>query len=294
MDDTVETKEVSVFNKDQILSKVDDLLQIQDETERVKKTAEFIDEWSKILTKHATPREFSLLSRQRKGFLHPESGIRRTFIVDPFMVDDPEIYKLLIDTFREFKSSSGWKEKSLREVAPYAILRTIGNYFGNHWGTNSTEDDNKTFYLDRSRSNSEDIHLNELKGKGMAVCAEKAAVAQNLLSFLGYESELVASSKCRLESPEQDQGGHMFNVIKSDDRFFIFDPTNPILSKKEDGSVHTVMPSFYPINQEDHQRLMNGGQVEVTRNDGIWDGQQTTKGPDQKRIYGGPNQATPI
>lgn len=37
---------------------------------------------------------------------------------------------------------------------------------------------------------------------------------------------------------------------------------------------------------------MNGGQVEVTHNDGIWDGQQAHKGPDQKRMYGGPSQAT--
>ncbi len=293
MDNTVENKDAAIFNRDQVLSQIDDLLKIQDQDERQAKTAEFIDERLKLLTEQSAPREFSLLSRPRKGFLNPESRIRRTFFVDPFMVDDPEAYKLLIDTFKEFKDAPGWSEKSLRDIAPYAVLRTIGNYFGNHWSSNNTENNNRAFYMKRSTAESDDIHLNELKGKGIAVCAEKGAVAQNLLSFLGYESELVASTKCRLESPEKgDEGGHVYTVIKGDTNYFIFDPTNPTLIKREDGNVHTVMPSFYPINQESYQQLMSGGWVEVTHNDGILDGGQTIKGSDQRRIYGGPSQAT--
>ena len=172
-------------------------------------------------------------------------------------------------------------------------MRTIGNYFGNHWATGTAENKNRSFYLDRSSSDSEDIHLNELKGKQIGVCAEKAAVAQNLLSFLGYESYLVASSNCRLESPDKpDPGGHMFNIIKSGENQLIFDPTNSSLIMEDDGSVHTVMPAIYPLNTEEYQLIMNGGQVTVVHNDGIWDGNQTIKGPDQTRIYGGPTEVT--
>lgn len=293
MDDTVETKEVNIFNRDQVLSQVDDLLKIEDETERKAITSEFIDDRLKLLADSTVPREFSIMARPRKGFLHPDGGIRRNFLVDPFHIDDPEIYRQLIGTFEEFKTNPNWQSKTLREIAPYAVLRTIGNYFGNHWGTDNTENNNRTFYMDHSGAESDDFHLNEFKGKGIAVCAEKAATAQNLLSFLGYESELVASSKCRLESPDKDdQGGHMYNVITSGENHLIFDPTNPILVKKDDDSVHTVMPAFYPIDQEGYKRLMGGGQVEITHNDGTWDGQQSHKGPDQKRIYGGPSQAT--
>jgi hypothetical protein len=233
------------------------------------------------------------MARPRKGFLHPDSGIRRNFLVDPFHVDDPEIYNLLISTCEEFASNPNWKGRTLREIAPHAVLRTIGNYFGNHWASGNTENNNRSFYLDRSSENSDDIHLNELKGKRIAVCAEKGAVAQNLLSFLGYESQLVASTKCRLESPDKpDPGGHMYNIIKSGENQLIFDPTNSSLVKKDDGSVYTVMPAIYPLSSEGYKSIMSGDQVTVVHNDGIWDGNQTIKGPDQSRIYGGPGEAT--
>ena len=294
MDDISERKVTNLFNRDQVLSKIDDLLQIKNATEKTGRTNEFIEDRLKHLTESAVPANFSLISSSRKGFLHPDSGIRRNFMVDPFHVDDPQIYNQLVDTIGEIKEHPNWEGKTLREIAPYAILRTIGNYFGNHWSTESTENNNQVFYLDRSGVDSEDIHLSELKGRGFAVCAEKAAVAQNLLSFIGYESDLVASTTCRLNSPENDdQSGHMYNVITSGDRYFIFDPANPILITKDDGGgVHTSMPATYPIDQEGYKRLMSGGQVEVTHNDARLDGMQSIKGPDQKRIYGGPRQAS--
>ncbi len=293
--DDIETREVNLFNRDQVLGKVDDLLKIEDDAERAKEISEFIDDRLKLLTENSTPQTFSVMSKPKRGFLYPESGIKRSFIVDPFLVDDPEIYKQVIETFKEFRANPDWQGKTLREIAPFAILRTIGNYFGNHWGTENTENNNRVFYMDRSGVDSEDIHMSELKGKKIAVCAEKAAAAQNLLSFLGYDSELIASSKCRLESLEKDdQGGHMYNLITSGDNHLIFDPANPTLLTKDDSSIYMAMPAFYPIDQDDYKRLMSGGQVEVTHNDRTWDGQQTHMGPDQKRIYGGPNQTVAI
>lgn len=211
------------------------------------------------------------------------------------MVDDPEIYKLLLDSFKEFKDSQNWQGRSLREITPYAILRTIGNYFGNYFSTTNTESLNRAFYWDRGSADSEDVHLNELKGKEFAVCAEKAATAQNLLSFLGYESVLIASTKCRLNTSEQDdQGGHMYEVVTSGENYLIFDPTNPTLVEKEDGGTYTIVPAFYPLGQMEYKVLMSGGQVEVIHNDATWDGQKINKGPDQKRIYGGPDKNTVV
>lgn len=288
MDDVVEKKETGILNRDQVLTKVDDVLKVADAGERVEKTSEFVEDRLRQLTETTVPREFSVISPPRKGFLHPESPVRRNFLVDPFRVDDPEVYRLLIATFDEFRSSPDWQGKTLREIAPYAVLRTIGNYFGNHWGTEETEAANRRFYIDRLTADSDDIHLADLKGKGFAVCAEKAAVAQNLLSFLGYESELVASTSCRLVSQDEvDQSGHIYNVITSGENHLIFDPTNPIVVENNEGKVYTVMPAFYPIDQESYQRLMLGGQVEVTHNDGKWDGEKMVKGADTKRIYGG-------
>lgn len=293
MAEPIDAKSGDLFNRDHVLSQIDSFLSLEDGDEKQEKTSEFIADRLKFLTESTTAKEFSIMSRPVKGFLHPESNIRRNFIVDPFNVDDPEIYKMLLNTFGEFRSNPNWQGKTLREIAPYAILRTLGNYFGNHWATTNTEGNNRDFYLNRSGADSENIHLNEFKGKAIAVCAEKASVAQNLLSFLGYESELVASSDCRLESEEQDdKSGHMYNVITSGENHLIFDPANPTLIKNTDGSVYSASPAFYLIDQPKYDGLMRGGKVQITHNDGDWDGKQTTKGPDQIRIYGGPSKNT--
>lgn len=291
LQDIAETKEINIFNRDEILGEISDILQTEDENERVARTSEFTSRRLVLLTENSTPGNFTIMSGARKGFLHPESGISRNIMVDPFMVDDPEIYKLLIEKFKEFKDNPNWKDKSLREIAPYAILDTVRSYFGNGYATESTEDQNQTFYMDRSSATSEAIPLNELKGQQIAVCAEKAATAQNLLSFLGYESELVASTKCRLESPENDDlSGHMYNVVTSGENHLIFDPANPNLVTRDDGGVQFVLPSFYPIDQEGYTKLMSGGQVEITHRDGRWDGEKILPGKEYQRIYGGPNK----
>lgn len=187
--------------------------------------------------------------------------------------------------------------RSLREIVPLTVIRTTGNYFGNHWGDTSTEFDNREFYDDHTNIYSEpDIHLNELKGRQIAVCAEKAAVGQNLLSFLGYESTLVISSKCRLNSPDRDdEGNHVYQVVKRDENYIVFNPANPVIIRKNEGKIHTVLPAYYLINSKEYDNLMKGGQVSVAHHDAIWDGRATKYEKEATtRIYGGPHQATVI
>lgn len=290
MDDVVEAREAQIPKRDQVLSEIDGIFKVGDPDERKQKSSDFVAERLKALTETSTRKEISLLSPAYKGFVHPESGIRRNFLVDPFHIDDDELYSVLLDTLGEFRESSNWQGKSLREIVPFAVVRAIGKYYGNYWAYNSTEAENQEFYMERSTATSEDISLKELKGKGFAVCAEKASAAQNLLSFLGYDVELIASSNCRLESPGQDdRGGHMFNVISSESGHYIFDPTNPSLLEDDQGKVVSFLPANYKITNEEYQGLMSGGQVEVTHNDGKWDGTQAIKGPDQTRTYGGPS-----
>lgn len=292
MTDPVETNEARIFNRDQVLGEIGSLLEIQDSAERSQQETRFIDDRLTLLTQSSVPREFSLMSAPRRGFLHPESGIMRNFMVNPFHVDDPEIYKMLLETFKEFKADPTWQQRTLREIAPFAILRTIGNYFGNHWATTSTDHKNREFYMDRSGVGTEDIHLQEIKGKGIAVCAEKGAVAQNLLTFLGYDSQIVASDICHIASDPDETPGHIYNVVTSGAHHLIFDPTNPVLVHDAQGNILHAMPAFFPISDNDYQELMKGGLITVTHNDVVSNGQTSEKGPDEERIYGGQGKTT--
>lgn len=281
-----ETKEVSL--RDKILSEVEQIIGVDDPQKREQKIENYVEERVSQLTQSSQTRELSLIAgTPYRGFIHPESLVRRSYIVDPVRINDNSLYIQLLDSIRQYRQSPGWQEKSLREIAPRAVVRALGDYFGNAISSQDTNTQNKAFYLDRVSLYSEDVDLEELKGKSIAVCTEKAGAAQNLLTFLGYDSELVMSSKCRLNSPDTDDpDGHAYIVINSEKGHSIFDPTNPVVATKEDGTLHDILPSSYPITTEQYQTLMNGGQVEVTHYDQKWDGKTYSKKEGVKRIYG--------
>lgn len=278
--------------RDQLLSDIESIVSEVDSTKREEQTSQFIDKRMNELIGSCKPRVLSLVTGSvYKGFIHPETRIMRNFMVDAVRINDPELYKVLLESFRHFKENPAWQNRSMREIAQHALVRTLGTYFGNYFGTDGVEARNREFYLDHSDMESEDIPISDFRGKSIGVCAEKAAVAQNLLTFMGYDSELVMSTNNRLNSPDvDDKDGHAYNVISSDRGRFIHDPTNPVIVDNTDGSLRTVLPSNYPISEEQYQGLIKGGQVEVVHNDLTWDGSVYQKQEEVKRIYGGPKQ----
>lgn len=288
--DTTEQKLDELYNIDEVLSRVDAVLSVESEEERSVKARELVDSRLKLLTENSSPAEISNLSKPYIGFIHPESRIYRTFLVDPFHIDDPDLYIDLIKTFREIHNHPGYKDRSLREIVPHVVQRTLGIYFGNHWSTDSTENRNRAFYMDRVSADSEDISLKELKGQNLAVCAEKAAVAQNLLSFLGYKSELIVSSKCKLDPKVETDTNHLFLIVNGKNGYSIYDPTNPVLIEDSEGFTISTLPMFYPIKPEERQRLISGDTVNVIHRDLTLKDDIYAQEEEVYRIYGGPSK----
>ena len=182
-----------------------------------------------------------------------------------------------------------WKGREVRDMVPSVVGYTVGKYFGNHVGLGGTESRNKQFYFDHSGVGIDYISLSELKGQSLAVCAEKAAVTQNLLSFLGYQSELVASTGNQIgEDSQVNQDGHMYNVVSSERGHFIFDTTNPVEVINQDNKLVHVNPATYPISEQEYSDLMRGGKVEVIHTNLNWDGTETTPRESSTRVYAGP------
>ena len=279
-----------ITQRDKILAEIERIVTIDDDEKRVKAEESFIKQRVTELTTDSKPTTLSLVSGSvYRGFIHPETRIMRNFLVDAVRIDDQEIYRTLLESFRQFRDNPSWQNKSMREIASHALIRTLGDYFGNHYSTSSTEEKNRQFYWDHGSVGSKDISIAEFKGKRMGVCTEKVSVAQNLLTFMGYDSEFVISTNNRLDASEtDDRGGHAYILITSDKGHFIHDPTNPIMVEKEDGTVHAVLPSNYPIVEEQYQSLVKGGQVEVTHTDLIWDGKSYQRKESVKRTYVGP------
>src|SRR3989344_2948574 len=90
---------------------------------------QFVSERLAGLTSQSQAREIGMMTNKfHKGFIHPDSGVRRTYIVDPVHIDDEGLYRELLGTFRELKKTPGWENRTLREIVPSASQHTIGNF----------------------------------------------------------------------------------------------------------------------------------------------------------------------
>src|SRR3990167_7675728 len=78
---------------DQVLEQVHQIVELSDDLAFEDRARVFIANRLKTLEREQQPVVVSVGSNQYYcGFLHPESTIRHSFIVDPFQVNDPELY----------------------------------------------------------------------------------------------------------------------------------------------------------------------------------------------------------
>ena len=71
------------------------------------------------------------------------------------------------------------------------------------------------------------LDISEICGYNVAKCTEHAMVTQNALSFLGYESFMMAG---KLKSNNNTEA-HNFNVVKKNGKYYIIDTVNRIYNK---------------------------------------------------------------
>ena len=209
-----------------------------------------------LLEASVQPTELSALNRAPyQGFIHPKTEVfrNRGFGLS-FLVDDPKLYEEFLRTAREIHAK--WGKVPIRDIMPSAIQYTIGRYFGNFEADANTEAANRQFYMERCFADTPPVSLAEVRGKGFAVCAEKAAAAQNLLSMIGLKSELYYSLKCKLSDAENEDA-HAYNVVSTENGHFIFDPTNPVTVQHDQSK--TYQPTLYRITPEELARLRGGG-----------------------------------
>jgi len=250
----------------------------------------FIDERLDSLTATADSTSVNMLYPIRRGFIAPDTSVKRSFMQLPELhLNDRAVYQGLFDQIIRFRKSPGWETQSMRTLVPTAIQYTIGEYFGNHFGEAESDQANRQFYFDED---SDVVNLSQLKGKRLAVCMEKAAVAQNLLSFTGMDCRLVMSN-CYLRENQEKPELHVFNVFSTDKGNWIYDPTNPRLVMAADGSVLSVGAAAYHItNEQLHDILYTKNLVRVEHQDVTvdTDGRIATT-EKSERIYGGAGQS---
>ena len=89
------------------------------------------------------------------------------------------------------------------------------------------------------------IDISEISGYNVGKCTEHAMVTQNVLSFLGYESFMVAG---KLKSND-DTEAHNFNIVKKNGKYYIIDTVNRIYNKQIEA-----------IDNKESERVINFGE----------------------------------
>ncbi len=159
---------------EEVLADLQLILDIEDPEIQEQAVQTFVDKRLQELSKEVPEKQptLSLVGNKSQGeFIHPETEIKRSWIVDGFKVNDPDIYKSLLKSFTDIHNE--WNKRQTRSVIGHSIVYALGDYFGNYYGTENTEKRNIEFYSDHTTLDSEAVNLAELKGKNLAVCAEK-------------------------------------------------------------------------------------------------------------------------
>lgn len=114
--------------------------------------------------------------------------------------------------------TNGIDNSSIYELSRI-ILETVNEFFGGY--ANISE--RMTYYYSEDFDESKNNKISNLKGTGAAMCVERAALAQNLLRYLGINSFFKASGILRNGNKED----HCYNLIEFNGRYYIFDTSIP-------------------------------------------------------------------
>ncbi|MBI2599962.1 hypothetical protein HYW43_03515 [Candidatus Daviesbacteria bacterium] len=282
------SKEYRPTDIDRVAAEMEKLLAIEDASEQLAQTGFFIDQRTRQLSEQAVAVDIQVITGAERGFIHPASWIYTSPLYPAFTVDDPEVYRTLFREFAEFSAVPELRWHTIDELAKFAILRTLQSYFGNGCTTQETENKRDFYYMLHTRTAGNQFSIRNFKGAGIAACSEKAAVSQNLLAFLGYDTYLIPSTHC-VFGVGSDPVSHLYNVFGDGFANFIFDPSNPGLVYNEQGKIIDFFPAIYPISDRQFYRLMIGAGVVVEHQDKVLrdDDRMEIKGT-QKRGYAGP------
>lgn len=115
------------------------------------------------------------------------------------------------------------------------IYDTVNTYFG---GFNNIKT-RMSYYKDLDEIESEeDIgKVSSLKGKGAAMCVERAMLSQNLLQSLGFKSFYKTSAIKNNNKPEI----HAYNLLEHNNEYYIFDTSLP---NYIDGKINPLIASI--------------------------------------------------
>lgn len=152
------------------------------------------------------------------------------------------------------------------------FIAFVETYINSYFGINRTGEDRREQVLndiafqttttdDEYFEKLENNEIGSLKGMNVAMCTERAAMAQNLLSL--YDFDTYYCMGCFGNGEHQE--GHCFNIAKAKNSYMLLDYSVPIIMLDND-MVSGYLPFQGAINEEEFQAIVNNQQIKSFQN----------------------------
>lgn len=254
-------------------------------TDQAAKLADLVDARLTALESVQTLDVLAAVTQLHRGPLHPDATVEARSGLPGFMLNDRAPYELLLSYLAKEVPAGERSAAGVRKAALTQVLWTVGTYFGNFDGSPERDARRQQRYMDASAETT--FTIRDFAGTGYAMCVEKAALAQNLLAFLGYDTELFCT---RMSVGADAPVGHAFNVIHTERGRFLVDFSNPIRVSLPDGG-YSFTPNVHRISDDHYRELLTGGGVCVSLSHLKYDGHATSPEVTSELRYFAPNRS---
>lgn len=189
-----------------------------------------------------------------KGFISPDSRIKynnRT-VNNYSMTTDDYFYE-----FAKFVKNSHVNNKG-------TLVKVVENFINSYFGVSSGEDKRDDYFdqiaFQTTKTDDEyfekldNLEIGDLKGKNIAMCTERAAIAQNLLSLFGFEVYYCIGCVDNASKEE----AHCFNIARAKNTFMLLDYSLPV-TIFDNGKAIDYAPFQGSINIDELENILVNG-----------------------------------
>lgn len=188
------------------------------------------------------------------GYISSNSPIKASKSAEAFYLDNINIY---YDFIIQYKNH-------INEEDLLKMFQDLQEYFTETFGLIGSEKKRREVYCTHSKELKEKItdkellSIHKLTEKGAAMCLERSAILQNILSLLGLNSYFIYGKLEKVVSNDNIiKELHSYNIVKiTKDDYMLYDISNPVSLEFE--GIKKYFPAINILNYEQLKYVING------------------------------------
>lgn len=187
-----------------------------------------------------------------KGYISSNSPIKSSKSAEAFYLDNINIY---YDFIRQYK-------EHINEDDLLKMFQDLQNYFTDTFGLMGSQKKRNEVYCEYSselqnKLFDEGLSVHKLTEKGAAMCLERSAILQNILSLLGLNSYFIYGKLEKISINNTSSELHSYNIVKiTKDDYLIYDISNPL--SLEYNNEKYYFPAINVIGEGQFNDLIDG------------------------------------